>query len=130
MLSDILLSGPVSREGNRTIFKKGDIEYNPHMFTAYGNNETIGFYVEIYNLLFDFNDRTNFEITWVLKEVDEDESEAIKSSLQYSGNTRDDKIYLNIEPSDADSGEYELIVSVKDIISNQEVSKRTSLSIL
>ena len=129
MLSDILLSGPVSRESNQTIFRKGDIEYSPHMFTAYNEKETIGIYIEIYNLLFDFNDRTRFEVTWVLNEVDEDESDAIKSSLQYSGNTRDDKIYLNLELSDTDSGDYELSISVKDMISNKEASKNTRVSV-
>jgi hypothetical protein len=129
MLSDILLSGPVSRESNQAIFRKGDVEYSPHMFTAYNNRETIGIYIEIYNLLFDFNDRSSFEVTWVLNEVEEDESDAIKSSLQYSGNTRDDKIYLNLELSDTDSGEYELLISVKDMISQKEASKNTRVSV-
>jgi GWxTD domain-containing protein len=131
MLSDIILSGPVSRNDKSSRFKKGDVIYNPHMFTAYSEGDTVGLYFEIYNLLYDFTDRTDFEITWSLKEADEDEDEppVIKSTVQYSGETRDDKIYLNIDLSDTDSDDYELEVLVKDVISEEEASQEVRLSI-
>jgi len=132
MLSDIILSGSVSRKYEPSLFKKGDIEFSPHMFSAYGEDETVGLYFEIYNLVYDFNDRTNFEITWMLKEAGEDETEpaVVKSTLQYSGETRDDKIYINLELADTDSGDYELDILVKDMVSGVEVSKKVTLSVL
>jgi GWxTD domain-containing protein len=131
MLSDIILSGPVSRNDKSSRFKKGDVVYSPHMFSAYREGDTVGLYVEIYNLLYDVTDRTNFEITWSLKEAEEDEDEppVLKSTLQYSGETRDDKIYLNIDLSDSDSDDYELEILVKDMISEAEASKSVRLTI-
>ena len=131
MLSDIILSGPVSRNTERAIFKKGDIVLNPHMFSPYNERDTIGLYFEIYNLLYDYTDRTNFEVSWILNEAgaDETEEEAFKTTLPYSGNTRDDKIYYNLELSDIDSGDYELIIQVKDMESEAVVSKKVELTI-
>ena len=101
------------------------------MFSAYEERETVGIYFEIYNLVYDFADRTNFEVTWWLKEADdEEEIEAVKSTLQYSGEARDDKIYINLELADTDSGVYELVLHVKDMISDAEVSKKVKLTVL
>ena len=132
MLSDIILSGPVSRNTERAIFKKGDIVLNPHMFSPYNERDTIGLYFEIYNLLYDYADRTNFEVSWILKEAgaDKTEEEAFKTTLPYSGNKKDDKIYFNLELSDIDSGDYELIIQVKDMVSEGEVSKKVELTVL
>jgi len=131
MLSDIILSGPVFRIVEPARFKKGDVIFNPHMFLAYEKRETVGLYFEIYNLLYDYADRTNFEVTWLLKETgaDEAELETVKSTLQYSGAARDDKIYFNLELSDTDSGDYELVILVKDMISEAEVSKKVRLTV-
>ena len=130
MLSDILLSGPVASGNEPARFKKGDVVYHPHMFSAYHKGETVGLYVEIYNLIYDYADRTNFEVTWILKEAGEDETAAFKSTLPYSGKTRDDKIYFNLDLSETDSGNYDLIIVVKDMVSDTEVSKKVELTVL
>jgi hypothetical protein len=132
LLSDILLSGPVSKKSDREIFTKGDLAFSPHMFNGFSEDATIGIYVEVYNLVYDVDDRTKFEITWSLKEAEEeeDESDMIKSSLQYSGQSRDDKIYFNLELADTDSGNYEMIISVKDLNSQSEASKKVKLIVL
>ena len=130
-LSDILLSGPLFHEKEKDSFKKDNISFNPHMFTAFTKDETVGLYVEVYNLLYDIYDRTKFEVTWSLREAEEDDpdSEILKSIIEYSGQSREDKIYFNLELSDMDSGEYELIISVKDQNSQAEAAKKVNLSI-
>jgi tetratricopeptide (TPR) repeat protein len=132
MLSDIFLSGPVARNNERANFKIGDIQLSPHMFSAYNKRETVGLYFEIYNLFYDSDDRTKFEVTWWIGVAGDEETDtdAVKSSLEYSGETRDDKIYFNIELSDTDSGDYELAILVKDIISEKEVIKKVRLTVL
>jgi len=102
------------------------------MFSAYNQRETVGLYFEIYNLFYDHDDRTKFEVSWWLGEGGDEEmdEDAVKSSLQYSGETRDDKIYFNIELSDTASGNYELAILVKDIISEKEVIKKVRLTVL
>jgi hypothetical protein len=102
------------------------------MFTAFPENATVGIYMEIYNLAYDYNDRTTFAVSWYLREAGEDDEEGdlVQSALQYSGNSRDDKIYFNLELSDIDSDEYELIIRVKDIISDIEKSQIVKLTVL
>jgi len=132
MLSDIILSGTAARREEPARFKKGDIVLHPHMFTAYSEGETVGVYFEIYNLVFDYTDRTTFEVTWILREAGESETEGetFKSTLEYSGETKDDKLYFNLELSDTDSGDYELVILVKDMVSEAEVSKKVGLVVL
>jgi hypothetical protein len=131
MLSDIILSGPVSQIEDRSKFKKGDVKYDPHMFTAFSENATVGIYLEIYNLIYDYSDRTTFAVTWFLREAGEDDSEndLVQSTLQYSGNSKDDKIYFNLELSDIDLGDYEIVVKVKDMISGVQSRKITKISV-
>jgi tetratricopeptide (TPR) repeat protein len=131
MLSDVILSGPVSRTERVSYFMKGDIAYDPHMFSAFNKQETVGIYLEVYNLLFDTSDRTSFEVSWHLQSSDEDEREGklVQSSLEYSGSSRDDRIYFNLELSGIDLGDYEVVVKVKDLISGAESRKITKITV-
>jgi hypothetical protein len=131
MLSDVILSGPVSRMERYTYYMKGDVTYDPHMFAAYREGETVGIYVEVYNLLFDTSDRTSFEVTWYLRTADEGDSgtEIVQSSLEYSGKSRDDKIFFNLELKDIELDDYEMVIRVKDLISDMATRKIIKISV-
>jgi hypothetical protein len=131
MLSDVILSGPVSRKEGFSYFKRGDIAYEPHMFSAFHKQETFGIYMEVYNLLLDTSDRTSFEVTWYLRSAESDDEgrDLVQSSIQYSGNSKDDKIYFNVELTDIEMGDYEMVVKVKDMISDFETRKIVKLSV-
>jgi hypothetical protein len=131
MLSDVILSGPVNRNPDYAPYKKGDIEYDPHMFSAYREKGTIGVYLEVYNLLLDTSDRTNFEVTWFLQSYEEDGigDEIMQSSLQYSGGSKDDIIFFNLSLTDIESEDYEIGIIVKDLVSEAQVRKRVKVSV-
>jgi tetratricopeptide (TPR) repeat protein len=128
MLSDVILSGTVMRSDEYAPYKKGDVAYDPHMFSAFKRNETVGVYVEVYNLLLDTTDRTDFAVTWFLREADS-EDELVQSTLAYSGSSTDDKIFFNLELATVDTGDYEMVIQVKDRISEAEVRKIIKLSV-
>jgi tetratricopeptide (TPR) repeat protein len=128
LYSDVILSGPVERNEYFAPYKEGDVVYDPHMFSAYKQQETVGVYVEVYNLFLNPSDRTSFEVTWYLQTAD-GEGELVQSSLPYSGSSRDDKIFFNLEISDIDTGDYEMVLRVKDMISESEVRKKIKLSV-
>jgi tetratricopeptide (TPR) repeat protein len=128
MLSDVIISGAVMRSDEYAPYKKGDVAYDPHMFSAFNRNETVGVYVEVYNLLLDTTDRTDFEVTWFLRESDS-EDELVQSTLAYSGDSRDDKIFFNLELTTIDTGDYEMVIQVKDRISESEIRKIIKLSV-
>ena len=63
LVSDVILSGPIRPAENAGKFVKGDIRYNPHMFSDFKMGEEIGLYFEIYNLFYNPEGQTNFRIT-------------------------------------------------------------------
>jgi hypothetical protein len=147
-LSDIILSSTLKFGERRGLFRKGDLTYSPHMFTQYEQDETVGLYFEVYNLVFDQDDRTRYQAKWTLSRIEvsrevsfwgsiwqffEDlfsgETDTVTSTLEYDGITRDDKVYFNLVLQDQDSGRYELLINVKDKISSMQASRRVEFVI-
>ena len=129
-LSDLLMSGEIKSDQKNTFYRKRNVVYQPHMFTSFKENEILGLYFEIYNLLLNADDQTEYEVTWNIKQVSlsgnflsrlfRGKSEEIESTNSYTGQTRDDYIYFNIALSDKSSGDYELSVTVQDKLSGME----------
>ncbi len=144
-MSNLVLSGPISTMCNGQKFKKGDIYYSPHMFNAYKQGEQIGLYFEIYNLLFNDENHTKFNITCTLESKErllmlplEGNfkslfglwNSGVGSAFEYTGTTRDDKIYVNLDFPEIESGEYELVITVRDETSHLTVEKSTGVVVL
>jgi hypothetical protein len=142
-ISDILMSAKLLFNQKGTRYKKGTVSYNPHMFTQFREGESLGLYFEVYNLVYDVNDRTNFQTRWSLKQIDDEagssifsaiagffgglfsaEEEQVEANLDYDGSTRDDKVYLNLDLQNQDAGRYELSITLEDKNSSQQVGKQ------
>ncbi|MBN2030615.1 GWxTD domain-containing protein [bacterium] len=139
MLSDILLSDPITPAESGSAFQKYDLAYTPHMFNGFERNAVIGLYYELYNLTLDNQAKTRFQIEWTLRPEGLDESgedsrgffarlfsgkiESVSTSYQYEGENPDEPLYLNIDLRDKKSGRYELEVTAKDLNSGNAVSK-------
>jgi hypothetical protein len=54
----------------------------------------------------------------------------VTTSYSSRGNSRDEKIYINLDISNYESGRYELVVHVEDLTSNEKASKEVSLVII
>lgn len=145
-LSDIILSGKIKPVTNQLKFRKEDISYSPHMFTPFHKGEMVGIYFEVYNLLLNNDLETNFRITSTLKPADKNNSPAtivsgffksilgdskgeVGTSYDYSGKNKDEKIYLNFEIGDKQSGNYQLIIETEDLNSGTKVTKSVNLAI-
>jgi len=70
LLSDVILSEPITTATVESNFRKRNIVYAPHMFNAFENRDTIGLYFEIYNLILDSFAKTNFEVSCSLQSAD------------------------------------------------------------
>jgi len=147
MISDILLSGPIDSAVQNTPFQKGGLSYNPHMFNDFEKDATVGIYYELYNLTYDSEGKTHFQVTLTVQPFGTDEKseknivsrfaqrlfgqekEIISSSYEYSGHIRDEKLHFNLKTENEQSGKYELIISVRDMNSDKSVRKIVIISI-
>jgi Flp pilus assembly protein TadD len=139
IISDILFSGEIVTGTKNTYYRKGDIIYQPHMFTSFNENDFLGLYFEVYNLFYNERGQTEYEVTWNLKQLTQagnfltrlfkGKSKAIESTNVYTGQNRDDTVYFNIKLSDKSSGNYEITVTVKDRLSGQEASRSDQFTI-
>ncbi len=146
MLSDILLSGPITPAEPNSSFQKADLAYTPHMFNGFEKNAVIGIYYELYNLTLNNQRKTQFKIEWTLRpeglgNSEEDnrgffarlfggKKESVSTSYQYEGQNRDEPLYLNIDLRNKKLGQYELEVSATDLNNGDIVSKIVRFEIL
>jgi hypothetical protein len=107
------------------------------MFAPYRKGDRVGLYFEIYNLNYDTNEMTDFQILWRLKRKEgltqkilgKHESE-LMTTIDYKGQSRDDKIYLNLDLADRNSGQYELEVYVNDNVVNKRIGRKITFTVI
>lgn len=148
MLSDVILSTPIDTANKNLPFKKGNLSYDPRMFSDFKKDAVIGIYSELYNLNFDSKNNTHYEVTLTFQPFGTDKEsgkniatrftqrlfgkreEIISSTYKYSGSSRDEVLYFNLKPESEKSGKFELIISVRDLNSNKQVSKKVIISLI
>ena len=145
-ISDILLSSSIGPAVGGERFVKEDVAYSPHMFTDFKSNEEAGIYFEIYNLKLDEDNQTRFRVTCTLqprggytalassivgffKSLFDKEKEAISTSYDYEGKQENEKIYLNFGLKDQTAGNYELLVTIEDLITGSRTTESVGLAI-
>jgi GWxTD domain-containing protein len=145
-LSDIILSGKIKPAVMTSKFQKEDIVYAPHMFTAFFSEDTVGIYFEIYNLVLNDDGESHFRIVSNLKPAKKENSPAvavggffrsllsdnttlIATSYDYSGRSRDEKIYLNFELNNQNPDEYEFEIEVSDLNAGTNISQKVMLKV-
>jgi hypothetical protein len=144
MLSDVLISSSIMPAGSDPRYNKGEISYRPHMFTRFKKNEQIGLYFELYNLALNDAGQTDFRITCSLqgsgagesamrrltgffKSIFSDDAGFVGTSYDYKGNSRDEKLYMNIKVEDDYTGKYELVIAATDLLMAVTTEKRVEI---
>jgi GWxTD domain-containing protein len=147
-VSDVLLSSAILPKGNAIKFAKGDISYKPHMFRAFEKGEIVGLYFEIYNLGLDAVGKTSFKVDCSIdlgggqgesklaalnayfRTLFGNKKGQVTTSYTYTGNLRDEKIYINLNLKDIESGNQDLYIKVKDNILGEELTRLVRFTIL
>jgi hypothetical protein len=142
MLSDILVSGLIGFENEQSTFRKGEINYSPHMFSKFEQGEEVGLYFELYNLIFNEEGQTRFRVECTLQPFGAEDPSAgrkvvgffrnlfgadgssVATAYDYLGNARDQEIYMNLSLGDERPGRYELLVEAKDLNSGHQVNSK------
>ena len=142
MISDILVSDIIKSSDSTARFRKGDLSYEPHMFSPFNKNAVIGLYFEIYNLAYNQGGTTKYEITYAIQPKDKNDKAGFFRSLFKSnkknialsyetrGRIRDEIIFNNLDTQNINSGNYEIIIEVRDKISGQKTQKKVDIQII
>jgi hypothetical protein len=146
MVSDVIIASEID-EAQSSPFERNGVPFNPHMFYGFPSNGFVGIYFEIYNLKLDEAGTTRYEVSFTMQRSDLQEREQnqtvlgfvknlfmdkrqVSSRFENEGRTGDDYIYMNLQFPDRKSGQYDLIIRVKDMQSGQVTSTQAKITLL
>jgi hypothetical protein len=132
-ISDILLISDIRPKNENEVFVKKDIAFTPRMFSDFNQGEKIGVYFEVYDLTFNADMKTRFEVTYTVRPhspkkqslpskmlntvkslfTNQDE-QVVESTYEHRGDQDIEKIYTSFDLDTYEPGDYELVVKIKD----------------
>ncbi len=141
-MSDIVLASQVELEEEiKGGIKRDNIFVLPNPARAFSSDEKIFLYFEIYNLERNTNNTTDFEqrisihkkeeggvLSSLLSVVGLDKKgEKVSLTSKYQTREKDPQMYLQLDMSKYEPGEYVLTVTIKDKVTGKEVSGGTEI---
>ncbi|MBI5731723.1 MAG: GWxTD domain-containing protein [Ignavibacteriales bacterium] len=142
-ISDVVLASTVETEQNiNGAFKRNNISILPNPTKSFRKNDQFFLYYEIYNLTKNTNNITDFEQKITMQKKEEGgiissllsvvgldkEGKRISLTSKYQTQERDPQMYLQLDMSKYEPGEYVITVTIKDIITGKEVSNQTEIN--
>ncbi len=141
-MSDVVLALQV--ETNQDIIgsiKRNNISVLPNPDRTFNKNEQLNIYFEIYNLTRNANNTTDFEQRISIQKKEEGgvlgsllgvvgldkKGEKVSLTSKYQTQEKDPQMYLQLDMSKYEPGEYVLTVMIKDNINGKEVSGSTEI---
>ncbi|RKY83872.1 hypothetical protein DRQ09_09400 [candidate division KSB1 bacterium] len=139
MVSDIEFSEKIERADKPDVNVKNGLRISPYPFGEVYKDKPINIYYEIYNLRYDKNGNTNFQIEQTIKPMKENKTivergikkigdllkggqqEAITSIYRRTGNSINDFEYVILDVSKITNGKKTLSIKVTDLISGKSV---------
>ncbi len=142
-ISDIILASQITRGSAITgRINRKDYSILPNPTGIFSKDQELYIYYEIYNLTKDNNDLTDFQQTIILKKKGEEgisigkivgsvlkfvginkDEQQIGLTSKYRTKEKDSQMYLQLDMSGYDRGDYVLTVKIKDNISGKETSE-------
>ena len=144
-LSDILLAEKVSQRGSDLTIKRGNLNILPNPLNEFTATSNIYIYYEVYNLTLDVNNTSSFEqrVTISKKEERSGFESAVNSVANFLGFSSDEDkltlttnyksfkkdvpVYLQIDMSKYNKGDYILTVEVEDLHNKKTANAETLL---
>jgi hypothetical protein len=141
MVSDLKLSTLIEPSDENGQFVRNGLRIDPNPGHLYQRAQLVYVYYEIYNLtLDDIGDteyQTIYEITPkgdVLRNrqttISDEDEQSVLLLFDATGTTPDDTKFTSLDTTDLAPGEYALMLTVKDNVSGQSVSKTTSFVVM
>lgn len=144
LMSDLMLAYRVEETDDAESINSNEIIRNglsilPAPWSVFSSQQPIYIYFEAYNLQFDANGRTDYEVEVVLKPKDQSKGvkkmlkgifggeKGVSVSYQDSGSYSDEDIYQLIDATDQEAGLYTIEVSIRDNISKKTVNSEQDI---
>ncbi len=122
--------------------KRNEISVLPNPTKAFGREDKLYLYYEIYNLTMNTNNLTDFEQKITIQKKEESgvinsllsvvgldkEGKKVALTSKYQTQEKDPQMYLQLDMSKYELGEYVITVSIKDIVTGKEISNQTEIN--
>ncbi len=129
---------PINNSNNRD---REHLTILPNPTFKFNKSDNVFTYYEIYNLSFDKNSRTNYSVNFDVRQKEESKSiwdffaglfgkssnYNISTQNNYSGTSKDVSNYLAFDINELESGNYEMVLKIKDNLSGKETSTSSEL---
>jgi len=142
-ISDIVLASNV--ETDQTIngaIKRNNISILPNPTKSFGKSDQLFLYYEIYNLKQNTNSLTDFEQKITIQKKEEGgvinsllsvvgldkEGKKVSLTSKYQTQERDPQMYLQLDMTKYEPGEYVITVTIKDTVNGKETSDQTEIN--
>ncbi len=143
-ISDIILASEINKQYELAI-KRGELNVLPNPLNAFSSISQIFIYYEVYNLSSDESGVSKFEQRITLSKAEEESGienifnsilgviglnqneNKITLSTEYQTYENNTPVYLQLDMSKYEKGEYNLNIEIEDLISGREASSQTIL---
>jgi GWxTD domain-containing protein len=139
-LSDILFASKIAPAERQSPFNRGALEVVPHPLRHYKKGEVVPVYFEVYNLELDDGGLAEFTVEYrIVPSRDrkasfwdsyDNERPIVSSEFESSSYTTTDPLYVSIDTDNLREGAFDLLVTVKDEITQVVVFRRASFVIV
>ncbi|MGB5528915.1 MAG: GWxTD domain-containing protein [Ignavibacteriaceae bacterium] len=143
-ISDIILASDVNKSDNLSIRRK-DLNLLPNPLNTFTVITKIFIYYEVYNLSSDEKGISNFEQQITISKINEtsglenffnsligiiglgDSENTLTLTTEYQSYERDTPVYLQLDMSKYEKGDYKINIEIKDLLDESVVSSQTIL---
>ncbi|MBI5731722.1 MAG: GWxTD domain-containing protein [Ignavibacteriales bacterium] len=141
-MSDLVLCFDVGQKEFSSYIKRNDLYFLPNPSNYFTGQMQMFIYYEINNLSLNTNNATDFEQKITIQKKEEGgvlnsllsvvgldkEGKKISLTSKYQTQERDPQMYLQLDMTRYEPGEYVITVTIKDIITGKEVSNQTEIN--
>lgn len=142
-ISDVILASDIETDQqNEETIKRNNVSILPDPTSSFNKNEKLFLYYEIYNLKINTNNLTDFEQKITIQRKKErgvlnsllgvvgldKEGKKVALTSKYQTQEKDPQMYLQLDMSNYEPGEYVITVSIKDLLTGKEVNGQTEIN--
>jgi tetratricopeptide (TPR) repeat protein len=137
MMSDVILAYEIRPIPGHIPSVRSSLQFVANPFHRFATDQQVHVYFELYRLLLDENDTSQYEVTYRIEPegpggirglLRRDEP-ALSVSAGFEDDSASPIVFSQIDVSELDPGVYTLVVRVTDSMSGEVVSKRLSLEL-
>jgi GWxTD domain-containing protein len=139
-ISDILFASKIERVTRQSPFNRGALEVVPHPLRRYKKSDVVPVYFEVYNLELDDDGLSKYTVDYRIIPHSpaktsfwdryDNESPIVASRFESSSYETTDPLYISVRTENLWKGEFDLLVTVKDEITQAVVFRKATFRIV